>query len=165
VSTRTARLMTAATRQVEEAARFLGALSAAHLHKPCRDDGGDDVGDTVGTAAPHLVDGYRRLGRFLRSIRNFQETATTAAGRSNGHGHGPDHSQAVAPETGPDLRAALVEVEAPIGLLGELTDRDLGCVPTELNRFADGTRTLEQALDAMLAHQDAHLVALRRAVA
>ena len=63
------------------------------------------------------------------------------------------------------MAAAGRQVEEAARFLGELIDRDLDGVPVEINRFADGTRTLEQALDAMLGHQDAHLVALRRAVA
>lgn len=168
MSTRSTTLMTAASRQLDEAAEFLGALSAVDLHKPCRDDSGDGAGDAVGTAAAHLVDGYRRLGRFVQSLRSSPEPAATAAptaagyGRAHGHGHGHQHPGA--PETVSDLLAALVEVKAPIGLLAELTDQELDGVSAEGNRFADGKRTLEQAIDAMLAHQDAHLVALRRAL-
>jgi hypothetical protein len=162
VSHRGTELRTRMSQQLDEITEFVGTLTDADLRKPCPDETGHDAGHTVGAAATHLADGYQRLGQFLLSAGYVP--GSPAAGTSHGHGHGYGHQHAQAPVGVPDLLDRLVGGKAPIGLLAELTDEQLDSVPASANRFADGHRTLEQVINEVIAHQAAHLEALRRAV-
>jgi hypothetical protein len=145
-------------RQLDEIAEFFGTLDEADLRKPCPDEGRDNPGDTVGAVAGHVADGYHRLGAFLRSAGYAGESPTG----DTGHGHAQQRS----PEATPDLLQRLIAGKAPISLLAELTDEQLDGVPAAgSSRFSDGRRTLEQIIDQVIAHQAAHLAAMRRAVA
>lgn len=74
------------------------------------------------------------------------------------HGH--------APEALPDVRDRLTGGKAPISLLADLTDEQLDTVPPAgSSPFSDGSRTLNRVIDAVIAHQAAHLSTLKRSVA
>src|SRR5918993_5777237 len=78
----------------------------------------------------------------------------------------PGHGRTLPPATLPDVVDRLTAGKAPIGLLADLTDEQLDSVPPAgSSRFSDGCRTLEQVIDAVIAHQAAHLVTPKRAVA
>src|SRR5215204_6714815 len=78
----------------------------------------------------------------------------------------PGHGRTFSPAALPDVVNQLTGGKAPIGLLADLTDEQLDSVPPAgSSRFSDGSRTLEQVIDEVIAHQAAHLVTLKRAVA
>jgi len=151
--------MRKASRQLDEMVEFFGTLDEADLRNPCPDDDtGDSAGDTVGAVAAHMAQGYHFLGRFLQAEGYVSGPPSTGNKHSHDHGH--------APEALPDIRDRLTGGKAPIGLLADLTDEQLDSVPPAgSSRFSDGSRTLEQVVDAAIAHQAAHLVTLQRAVA
>jgi hypothetical protein len=162
MSARGTDLMTKASRQLDEIAEFLGTLNEADLSRPCPDEStGDAVahpgGDTVGATAAHMADGYDHLGRLLQAAGHGPGSPTTT-----GH-HRHDHARV--PEALPDLRARLVGGKARIAPLADLTDEQLDSVPPAAGLFSDGRRTLEQVIEAVIAHQAAHLETLKRAVA
>jgi hypothetical protein len=157
MSERGARLMAKADRQLSEMVEFFGTLDEADLCKPCHDDTGHGPGGTVGAVAAHMAEGYHLLGRFL------QATGYVPGSLAMGNNHGHDHGHA--PEALPDMRDRLTGGKAPIGLLADLTDEQLDSVPPpRSSRFSDGHRTLEQVIDAAIAHQAAHLMTLKGAV-
>lgn len=157
MSERGTELMAKVSRQLDEMAEFVRNLNEADLRKPCPDD---DAGDTVGAVVAHMAEGYHSVGRFLQSTGYVP--GSLATGKSHGHGHG--HERAHAPEAVPDVLDRLTSGKTPIGLLADLTDEQFDSVPPAVNRFADGRRTLERVIDAVIAHQAAHLVTLERAV-
>jgi hypothetical protein len=143
--------MRKASRQLDEIAEFFGTLGEADLRKPCP----DRAGDTVGAAAAHMAEGYHYLGRFLQAAGYVPGPPGT--GHIHGRGPAPGLS---------DMLDRLPGGRIPIGLLADLTDEQLDSVPPAgSGRFSDGCRTLEQAIDAVIAHQAVHLVTLKRAVA
>ncbi|AII11164.1 hypothetical protein EP51_44760 (plasmid) [Rhodococcus opacus] len=152
--------MTTASRQLDEMTEFFGTLEEADLRRPCPDD---DAGDTVGAIAVHTAQGYALLGRFLQAT-GYVPGATGGGG----HGHGPCRSRGGAPgllPTPATLRTQVSAATAPIGRLADLTDEQLDSVPRPgSSRFADGHRSLEQVIDAVIDHQAAHLAALKQAV-
>jgi hypothetical protein len=159
-------LMTKASRQLDEIAEFLGTLEETDLGKPCADESAGETvgaagahggGDTVGETAAHMADGYDQLGRLLQTTGYVPGSPTT------GDNHKHDHART--PEALPDLLARLVGGKARIALLADLTDEQLDSVPPAVGMFSDGRRTLEQVLEAVIAHQAAHLATLKRAVA
>lgn len=153
MSKRGTELMTKASRQLGEIAEFFGTLDEADLRKPCPDD---DAGDTVGAVAAHAAEVYHHLGRFLQATGYAPASPATG----NSHGHGRRHP----PTALPDVLDRLTAGKAPIGLLADLTDEQLDNVPLAgSGRFSDGRRTLERVIDAVIAHQAAHLVTLKRA--
>jgi len=159
VSERGTKLMTKASRQLDEMAEFFGALDEADLRKPCLKD---DAGSTVGAVAAHAAEIYHYLGRFLRATGYVP--GSPATGNSHGHDHG--HAAPEALPNLPDLLDRLTGGKAPIGLLAGLTDEQLDSVPPAgSGRFSNGRRNLERAIDALIAHQGALLVTLKRAVA
>jgi hypothetical protein len=152
-------LMVRADSQLSEMIEFFGTLDEANLRKPCADESAvDSAGDTVGAVAAHMAEGYHHLGRFL------QATGYVPGPPVTGHNHGHDHGHA--PAALPDIRDRMSGGKAPIGLLAYLTDEQLDTLPPAgSSRFSDGRRTLEEVIDAVIAHQAAHLVTLKRAVA
>lgn len=158
-------LMTKASRQLDEMAEFFGTLDEAELRKPCPDEGaGDGPGDTVGAVAAHMAEGYHHLGRFLQATGYAPGSPTTGNSHGQSRRHGLDRAQA--PEAVSDVLDRLTRGKAPIGLLADLTDEQLDSVPPAgSSRFSDGRRTLQGVIDAVIAHQAAHLVTLKRAVA
>jgi hypothetical protein len=172
MSERGTALMTKAGRQLDEIAAFLGTLNQADLAKPCADgSAGDTVdaaaahraGDTVGATASHMADGYDHLGRLLPTTGYVP--GSQPGGDHHSHDHSHDHDHARVPEALPDLRARLMGGKARIALLADLTDEQLDSVPPAVGLFADGRRTLEQVIEAVIAHQAAHFATLKRAVA
>jgi hypothetical protein len=155
VTERGAELMTSASRQLGEIAEFVDTLDDADLRTPYP----DDAGETVGEAAAHVAEGYHLLGRFLQAAGY----APGAPAGGDGRGH-VRHGRAPAPTAVADVRERLSAGKAPIGLLAHLTDEQLDSVPRPANRFADGRRTLEQAIREVIAHQAARLDGLRGAV-
>jgi len=153
------RLMEKANGQLSEIIEFFGTLDEADLRKPCADESAEhSAGDTVGAVAAHMAEGYHHLGRFLQAAGYVP--GQPAAGNNHGHDHGH------APEALPGIRDRLTAGKVPLGLLADLTDEQLDSVPPAgSSRFSDGRRTLEQVIDAVIAHQAAHLVTLKRAVA
>jgi hypothetical protein len=104
VSERGTELMTRMGRQLDEIAEFFGTLNDADLPKPCRDEGGDDPGKTVGAVAAHVAEGYHRLGQFLRSAGYVGQSRAGETSHSDEHGHGRANS----PEATPDLLNRLI---------------------------------------------------------
>ena len=159
MSERGTRLMAKADGQLAEITEFFGTLDETDLRKSCPDESAEhSAGDTVGTVAAHMAEGYRHLGWFLRA------TGYVPGPPSTGNNHGHEHSRA--PDVLPDMRDRLAGGKVPIRLLADLTDEQLDSVPpASSSRFSDGRRTLEQVIDAAIAHQAAHLATLRRALA
>jgi hypothetical protein len=163
MSARGTALMTKASRQLDEISEFLGTLDEADLGRPCPEESTVDAAaahrgsDTVGATAAHMADGYEHLGRLLKTAGYVPGSPTTAGY----HGHDPART----PEALPDLRARLVGGKARIALLADLTDEQLDSVPPAAGLFSDGRRTLEQVIEAVIAHQAGHFATLRRAVA
>jgi hypothetical protein len=161
--------------QVAELIDLLRALDQAALDRPC--PGREKLGDgTIGAAARHTSDNYRRIAAFAQSSDRM------SAGHG-GHrvprflralGHGPrDHAGHVhgATEHGIGYTAESVDLDAVVeqlsasrealGRIAELTDSQLDAVPPKDSfRFCDGQRTLEQVLAALLKHQAHQLEAL-----
>lgn len=157
MSERGTELMTKARRQLDEMIEFVGALGEADLHKPCRDD---DSRNTVGAVAAHAAEIYQYLGRFLAATGYIPGPSVT----ENSHGHG--HVASESPPHLPELLDRLNGGKTAIGLLAGLTDEQLDSVPPAgSSRFSDGRRSLERVIDAVITHQAALLVMLKRAVA
>jgi len=151
MSERGADLMRKASGQLGEIDEFFATLSEADLSKTCS----DHAGDTVGAVAAHMAEGYHYLGRFLRAAGYV--AGLPAAGGSHGRGSVPAL---------PDMLDRLACGRVPIGLLADLTDEQLDSVPPAgSSRFSNGRRILEQVINAVIAHQAAHLATLRLAVA
>ena len=146
---------------------FFGTLDEADLHKPCPDESAEDsAGDTVGAVAAHMAQGYHFLGKFLQADEYVPGSPPTGNRKGRGHRYRPGHGRTFSPAALPDVVNQLTGGKAPIGLLADLTDEQLDSVPPAgSSRFSDGRRTLEQVIDAVIAHQAAHLVTLKRAVA
>ncbi|MDX5961938.1 hypothetical protein SIM91_01015 [Rhodococcus opacus] len=158
MSERGIELMTTASRQLDEMADVVASLSGPDLRKSCPDD---SAGDTIGALAVHMAEGYHFLGRFL------QAAGYGPGGRppGNGRGHAHGHERAQPPAAASEVLDRVSAGKAPIGLLADLTDEQLASVPgTGSIRFSDGRRTLEQVIEAVIAHQATHLNMLRRAV-
>lgn len=156
MSERGTELMTKASWQLDETAELVGTLADADLRKPCLDDAPDNAGDTVCEVATHMADGYDRLGGLLQ--------ATCHAAEAPGAGHNHRHESARTPAHVSDVLSRLTAGTVPIGLLANLSDAQLDSVPAAAGRFSDGRRTLEQVIDAVIAHQSTHLDVLKRAV-
>ena len=167
MSERGTRLMAKADRQLSEMIEFFGTLDEADLHKPCPDESAEDsAGDTVGAVAAHMAQGYHFLGKFLQADGYVSGSPATGNRKGRGHRYRPGHGRTFPPATLPDVVDRLTGGKAPIDLLADLTDEQLDSVPPAgSSRFSDGSRTLEQVIDEVIAHQAAHLVTLRRAVA
>lgn len=150
---RGARLMAKAERQLSEMIEFFGTLDEADLRKPCIEGSAEDSpGETVAAVAAHTAEGYHHLGRFLGAAGYVPGIPETG----NGHGH--------VPEALPDMRDRLAAGKALTGLLGDLTDEQLDSVPPAgSSRFSDGCRTLDQVIEAVITHQEAHLLTIQRA--
>ena len=167
MSERGTRLMAKADRQLSEMIEFFGTLDETDLRKPCPDEGAEDsAGDTVGTVAAHMAQGYHFLGKFLQAEGYVPGSPPTGNRKGRGHRYRPGHGRTFPPAALPDVVDRLTAGKAPIGLLADLTDEQLDSVPPAgSSRFSDGSRTLEQVIDEVIAHQAAHLVTLKRAVA
>ncbi len=167
VNERGTELMRKASRQLDEMAEFFGTLNDADLRKPCPDDDtGDSDGDTVGAVAAHMAQGYHFLGKFLQADGYVLGSPAMGNRKGRGHRYRPGHGRTFPPAALPDVVDRLTGGKAPIGLLADLTDEQLDSVPPAgSSRFSDGSRTLEQVIDEVIAHQAAHLVTLKRAVA
>lgn len=159
MSERATRLMAKADGQLSEIIEFFGTLDEADLRKSCPDEGAEhSAGDTVGAVAAHMAEGYHHLGRFLKATGNVPGPQAKPNNHRHDHGH--------ASEALPDIRVRLASGRTPIRVLTDLTDEQLDSVPPAgSSRFSDGHRTLEQVIDAVIAHQAAHLSTLKRAVA
>ena len=167
MSERGTRLMAKADRQLSEMIEFFGTLDKADLHKPCPGESTEDgAGDTAGAVAAHMSQGYRFLGKFLQADGYVAESPATGNRKGRGHRYRPCHGRTLPPAVLPDMVDRLTGGKAPIGLLADLTDEQLDSVPPAgSSRFSDGRRTLEQVIDKVIAHQAAHLMTLKRAVA
>ncbi len=160
MSERGTELITKARRQLAEMAEFFDTLDDVDLLRIYHDEGaGDGPGDTVGEVAAHMAEGYQFLGRFLHASGYVPGAPTK--GISHDYSHGHNHAQA--PAAVSDILERLSK--APIGLLADLTDEQFDSMPPAgSSRFSDGHRSLYEVIDAVIAHQEAHLVALIRAI-
>ena len=167
MSERGTRLMAKADRQLSEMIEFFGTLDEADLDKPCPDEGAEDSdGDTIGAVAAHIAQGYHFLGKFLQTEGYVPGSPSTGNRKGRGHRYKPGRGRTFPPAALPDVVDRLTAGKAPIGLLADLTDEQLDSVPPAgSSRFSDGSRTLEQVIDEVIAHQAAHLVTRKRAVA
>ena len=167
MSERGTRLMAKADRQLSEMIEFFGTLEEADLHKPCPDESAEDsAGDTVGAVAAHMAQGYHFLGKFLQAEGYVPGSPPPGNWKGRGHRYRPGHGRTFPPAALPDVVDRLTGGKAPIGLLADLTDEQLDSVPPAgSSRFSDGSRTLEQVIDEVIAHQAAQLMTLKRAVA
>ena len=167
MSERGTRLMAKADSQLSEMIEFFGTLNEVDLHKPYPDESTEDsAGDTVGAVAAHMAQGYHFLGKFLQADGYVPGSPATGNRKGCGHRYRPGHGRTFPPAALPAVVDRLTAGKAPIGLLADLTDEQLDSVPpVGSSRFSDGSRTLEQVIDEVIAHQAAHLATLKRAVA
>ena len=167
MSERGTRLMAKADSQLSEMIEFFGTLDEADLHKPCPDESAEDsAGDTVGAVAAHMAQGYHFLGKFLQAEGYVPGPWATGNRKGRGHRYRPGHGRTFPPAALPEVVDRLTASKAPVGLLADLTDEQLDSVPPAgSSRFSDGSWTLEQVIDEVIAHQATHLVTLKRAVA
>jgi hypothetical protein len=144
--------MRKAGEQLDDLVEFFGELDEGDLRKPHP----ERRGKTVGDAAAHVAEGYHFMQGFLN-----KEGYLSGARDSTGHGHGQRLSIQLS-----DIRRRLNEARSPIASLAELRDDQLDSVPpAKSSRFSDGRRTLEQVIEAVIAHQTEHLRELESAVA
>ena len=167
MSERGIRLMAKADSQLSEMIEFFGTLNEVDLHKPYPDESTEDrAGDTVGAVAAHMAQGYHFLGKFLQADGYVPGSPVMGNRKGRGHRYRQGHGRTLPPAALPDVMDRLSAGKAPIGLLADLTDEQLDSVPAAgSSRFSDESRTLEQVIDHVIAHQAAHLVTLKRAVA
>jgi hypothetical protein len=176
---RAEQLSASADGQIAELIGVLRALDQAALDRPC--PGREKLGDgTIGAAARHTADNYRRIAEFV------QTSDRMSAAAHSGHriprflralGHRPqDHANHdhAATEHDDGYTAEKVDVDAMVEQLGasrealgriaELTDSQLDQVPPKDSfRFCNGQRTLEQVLAGLLKHQAHQVEALKTA--
>jgi len=167
MSERRTQLMAKVDSQLSEMIEFFGPLNEVDLHKPCPDESTEDsAGDTVGAVAAHMAQGYHFLGKILQAEGYTMGSPAMGNRKGRGHRYRPGHGRTLPPAALPDVVDRLTAGKAPIGLLADLTDEQLDSVPAAgSSRFSDGSRTLEQVIDEIIAHQAAHLATLKRAVA
>jgi hypothetical protein len=157
IDNRGTRLLDAAKEQIDKLSGLLSAAGDAAMRLPC--PGREKLGDgTVGAAAAHTVDSYRRLARFLEGTRQPSDHDP-----ASGHGIGLSAHDVTLTE----LLARLTAARQAVAPIAALTDEQLDAVPAETEmRFADGRRTVEQVVLSVLKHQrhqiDAIEAALRR---
>lgn len=167
MSERGTRLMAKADGQLSEMIEFFGTLNEVDLHKPYPDESTEDsAGDTVGAVAAHMAQGYHFLGKLLQADGYVLGSPVTGNRKGSGHRYRPGHGRTLPPAALSDVVDRLTAGKTPIGLLADLTDEQLDSVPPAgSSRFSDGSWTLEQVIDEVIAHQAAHLATLKRAVA
>lgn len=138
-------------RQMDDIAAAFANLGEADLTKP-------DLkrkGRTVADAAAHIAEGYHFLVRFLWSA------GYVPGGSAGGHGHERPTALSL-----PELRQRLDDGRIEISVIADLTDQQLDSVPPpKSSRFSDGRRSLELAIEEVIAHQTQHLTDLKTAVA
>jgi hypothetical protein len=148
-------LLHVAQEQIDKLSGLLSAAGDAAMRLPC--PGRERLGDgTVGAAAAHTADSYRRLARFLQGMRQPSDHDP-----ANGHGPGYSaHDISLA-----ELLARLTAAREALAPLATLTHEQLGAVPSETEmRFADGKRTLEQVVVSVLKHQRHQIDAIEAAI-
>jgi hypothetical protein len=176
MSERARALSATADEQIADLIDRLARLDQAALRRPC--PGREKLGDgTIGAAAWHTADKYRRIADFVQTSDRLTAGAHRLPRPLRTLGHGPQdhagHDPSAAPHDHPytaddvDLGAVLTQLGASrqaLTRIGELTDRQLDAVPPKDSfRFCDGQRTLEQVLAGLLRHQAHQLQALRSA--
>lgn len=152
MSERGAELMMKASRQLSQMTEFFATLSATDLLRPCAVG---EVGDAVGALAAHIAEGYHRLGRLLAS-------AAHAPGAVPARGH--EHGSVGEAVTLPDLLQHLMDGQIPISTLAALTADQLHATAPPIPHVCDSNRTLEGAIEDVIAHQAEHLASLRQAL-
>ena len=140
-----------ATRQVDALIAFAADLDAADLRRPC--PGRERLGDgSVGTLLGHTTGNYLRVAAFLDG-----DAPPTEGSHRPGH-HGP--TEAADPE---ELRERLARARVELSRISALDGAELDAIPaTGAFRFADGNRTVEQIVVALLTHQGHQVEALER---
>lgn len=152
MSERAIELMRKAGRQLDDLVQFFGRLDESDLQKPYP----ERRGKTIADGAAHVTEGYHFMAGFLKKEGYLPGTPD---GIRHGHGQRPSTNLA-------DMRRRLAEARSPIALLASLTDGQLDSVPpARSSRFSDGERTLEQVIEAVIAHQAEHLEELEAAIA
>jgi hypothetical protein len=142
-------------------------LNEVDLYNTYPDESAEDsVGDTVGAVAAHMTQGYHFLGKFLQANGYVPGSPATGNRKGRGHRYRPGHRRTLPPAALPGVVDRLTARKAPIDLLVDLTDEQLDSVPPAgSSQFSDGSRTLEQVIDKVIAYQAARLVTLKRAIA
>lgn len=148
---RAEKLHSEAAGQIDALIEFAANLESADLHRPC--PGRERLGDgSVGTLLAHTADNYLRICACLRG-----DAPSTEGGHRPGH-HGP--GEAANPG---ELRDRLARARVELGRIAELDGDELDSIPAAGSfRFADGNRTVEQIVGALLTHQGHQVEALAR---
>jgi hypothetical protein len=150
------RALAMADEQIAELVRLLSSGGQATLRRPC--PGRQKLGDgTVGAVAEHTTENYERIARFVRA---------TVDGRP-AEGLGGRHPAAAAGERRlDDVLDRLRQARRDLEVLTELSDEQLDEVPAAGEmRFADGQRTLDAIVVAVLRHQQHQVEAIAAALA
>lgn len=171
-----------ADQQLTELLRLGACLDPKTARQPC--PGREKLGDgTIGALAKHTADNYQRIAEFITTNDGTSRTRHTPRDhpghrpprilRLLGHkppagGHGPATHQGVYAADMQDpgtLAEQLSQTRDTLRHLGDLTDHQLDTIPPKDSfRFCDGTRTLEQVLDALFKHQRHQLDTLTQAL-
>lgn len=167
---RARRLHVTADRQIAELIGLMSTMDEATLRLPC--PGRDKLGDgTIGAAARHTTDNYRRIATFAQTSglghgpAGHREHGHAAHGPGGGLGGGPHEGEYTADGIDPTAVAdQLSTARGALGLIAELTDSQLDATPAKDSfRFCDGQRTLEQVLSSLLKHQGHQVDAIKGA--
>jgi hypothetical protein len=149
MSQRAEQLHATAEGQIDELIALMSTLDEAALRRPC--PGRQKLGDgTVGAAARHTADNYRRIAAFVRG-------GEAGTGR-HGNGYTADSIDLGA------VTGLLSAARTALARIAQLSDSQLDAVPAKDSfRFCDGQRSLEVVLAGLLTHQGHQVGALRTA--
>lgn len=148
-------LLAQARCQVGELKALIGAADERALARPCRAKLGDG---TVSACATHAARNYRRIAAYVMQDHE--------RGGLDGRGAADHHGEEAAAASRDGLLVGLVQAERELGALGGLDEAALAFVPAEGGmRFADGRRSLQQVLEALLRHQAHQVAAVAAALA
>lgn len=185
MSERAEQLQTTAATQIGELIDLVSTADDATLHRPC--PGREKLGDgTIGTIAAHTADNYQRIGTFVATSQRManghgsrqadrhrtppvlRAIGHTPFGQSRHQADSHSHEAGYTAETVQlaEIAHRLTAARQDLAQIAQLTDRQLDAIPPKDSfRFCDGQRTLEQALAALLKHQDHQVQTLKSALA
>jgi hypothetical protein len=168
---RARRLHATADGQIAELIGLMSTVDQATLRLPC--PGRDKLGDgTIGAAARHAADNYRRIATFVRASGLAHGPAGHREHGHAEHGHaergagGGQHERKYTADSVDltDLVDQLSTARGALGHIAELTDSQLDATPPKDSfRFCDGQRSLEQVVASLLKHQGHQVDAIKEA--